>query len=202
MELISAFKSELFRPLVTLLIPGGIATAPYLVLLIAFFPQARSFGHDYPSTAVAIALAVITGVGLVLEDWGSRIEYFWDVCLDRRNVDQTKTWRKYLQLRLRDEIVGQRYLRTFLVRFKFELAMGPAWIAFAAGAIWLDHVTHFWTLSARFVLLPFALAVYSVYESYQTAKVMGDTRKLIVAAVESAPSKMAGTQADRGLTFE
>jgi hypothetical protein len=39
MELISAFKRELFRPLVTLLIPGGIAIAPYLVLVLRFRPK-------------------------------------------------------------------------------------------------------------------------------------------------------------------
>jgi len=126
MDFISAFKSELFRPLVTLLIPGVIAGGPYFVLVGQLVPPLRAFGSRHPSVATAIVIATITAIGLVLENWGSRVETFWDDCLARKDATHKSTWDRYLQLRLKDEIIGQRYLRTFLVRMKFELAMVPA----------------------------------------------------------------------------
>lgn len=188
MELIAAFKSELFRPLVTLVLPGGVASAPYLILAACLIPSVRTFGHEYPSTSVAIALACIVGIGLVLEDVGSRIEYRWDKRLNKRHADHLVTWDKYLQLKMRDEIVGQRYLRTLLVRLKFELAMVPAWLAFGIGIIWLNTLTAFWSLDHTLLYVtPFALAAYSAYESYSTSILMGRTRRLILAAMQEHP---------------
>jgi hypothetical protein len=186
MDFISAFKSELFRPLVTLLIPGGVATAPYFVLVGHLIPQIRNFWNDHPSTAVAIGIAVITGTGLVLENFGSRLENVWDFLLDKEIPGHKLIWERYLKLRIQDEIVGQRYLRSLLVRMKFELAMAPACIAGGFGGVWLNQITTFWTHGAyALTFAPLVFAIYFTYESYQSAKLMGETRKWIVQAASS-----------------
>ncbi len=66
MDFTSAFKSELFRPVVTLFIPGGVAAAPYFLLAGYYSPTTLKFWDDHPSTTVAVVVACIVAAGLVL----------------------------------------------------------------------------------------------------------------------------------------
>ena len=43
-DFISAFKSELFRPLATLVVPGGVAIGPYVLVAGYYFPAVITFG--------------------------------------------------------------------------------------------------------------------------------------------------------------
>ena len=125
----------------------------------------------------ALYLVVVLSVGLVLEDIGARIEQHWD-----KKINAKGSWVSYLKLELRDELVGQRYLRTVLTRLKFELAFAPALISFAIGIIWLQCLYDLWTGRAFVISLTFILilSLYSLYESYCSSKCLDDTRKLIV----------------------
>lgn len=76
MDFISAFKSELFRPLVKLFIPGAVASGPYLLLVGHYGVNARKFWEEHPSTTGAVVLGCIIAVDLVLENWGLRLEKF------------------------------------------------------------------------------------------------------------------------------
>ena len=198
MDFISAFKSELFRPLATLVVPGGVAIGPYVLVVAYYFPAVTSFWNDHPSAFVAILVICIVTVGLIVEDLGAFIERdFWDSKLARDNADHSDHWEQYLKLRLNDEIVGQRYLRTLLTRMKFELAMVPAFFFFWCGLLWLNRLYDLWRPS-RFALLTGVLLILTVYlllESYRSASVMSTTRTLIVQAVaESNPDLASANQ--------
>ncbi len=196
MDFISAFKSELFRPLATLVVPGGVAIGPYVLVATYYFPGVVSFWKDHPSAFVAILVICIIAVGLIVEDLGAYIERdFWDSKLARENEDHSDHWEQYLKLRLNDEIVGQRYLRTILTRMKFELAMVPAFFFFWCGLLWLNRLYDLWRLS-RFALLSGVLLILTIYlllESYRSASVMSATRTLIVQAVAQSYPELAGT---------
>jgi hypothetical protein len=185
-DFISAFKSELFRPLATLVVPGGVAIGPYVLVAGYYFPGIVSFWKEHPSAFVAVLVICIVAVGLIVEDLGAFIERdFWDSKLARENGDHSDHWEQYLKLRLNDEIVGQRYLRTLLTRMKFELAMVPAFFFFWCGLLWLNRLYDLWRPS-RFVLLSGVLLILTIYlllESYRSASVMSATRTLIVQAV-------------------
>lgn len=91
MDLTSAFKSEVYRPLVTLVVPGATALAPYVILLRERQPALRQFWNDHTTAAfVVIALAAIA-VGRFLETAGSRIELAWDKELDAATKGQFNT---------------------------------------------------------------------------------------------------------------
>jgi hypothetical protein len=85
MDFISAFKSELFRPLATLVVPGGVALGPYVLVAGYYFPDVISFWREHPSAFVAIVVISIVAVGLIVEDLGAFIERdFWDSKLAKR----------------------------------------------------------------------------------------------------------------------
>lgn len=194
MDFISAFKSELFRPLATLVVPGGVAMGPYVLVAGYYFPGVTSFWREHPSAFVAILVICIVAVGLIVEDLGAYIERdFWDSKLARENADHSDHWEQYLKLRLNDEIIGQRYLRTILTRMKFELAMVPAFFFFWCGLLWLNRLYGLWRPS-RFALLSGVLLIVTIYlllESYRSASVMSATRTLLVQAVRHSYPDLA-----------
>jgi hypothetical protein len=209
MDLISGFRSELFRPFVTLGIPGAISTGPYIIIVGHYFPQALIFWNDHPSAFITIIVITVFAVGLVLEDMGARIEFIWDCWLDRwaaalrtcvlRRAGSKRyhtanahlcDWTDYLELELTDEIIGERYLLTIVMRMKFELAMIPSLFLASCGIAWLQIIDKFWTWP-RFVLLLAALAllfIYLLWESLQSAKTLCETRAWII---EGAKQKYA-----------
>ena len=103
MDLISGFKSELFRPLVTLVVPGAVALAPHIVVVGHYFPQVPKFWDEHPSAFVGILVVAVIATGLILEDIGGCIETGWDKFLRRGKDDHYDKWIEYLQLRVESE---------------------------------------------------------------------------------------------------
>ena len=183
MDISSAFKSEVFRPTVTVLVPGIVALGPYIAISLHDFPQLRRFWDAHEPTFVAVILLLVLAVGMVLENLGALVEgHLWDGMIQKRTKCQRSDWYKYLSLVLKDEPIGQRYLRTVTLKLKFELAMIFALPICALGLRWFEKranvfgVSEFRMLAA--VLL--GLAVYCVFESYQSAKVLSKVRHQLV----------------------
>ena len=182
MDLGAPFRSEVFRPLVTLVIPGTVAIAPYVLLLRARYGAVRQFWNDHTSTSVAVlGLAAVT-IGLILEGVGAQIESRWDRRLTANDKSHDENWWRYLRLTLPLEPIGQRYLRTVTLAMKFEFAMAVALIVALAGTIWLNEAAPFVSRGGMFgtgvgVLL---LTGYLLYESWCSAKVLGRVRKELV----------------------
>ncbi|MEW6128132.1 MAG: hypothetical protein AB1757_13915 [Acidobacteriota bacterium] len=190
MDIISALKSELFRPLIILFIPGVTASSPYALLLGHYIPQVKFFRESQPSAFVVIITICALAVGLILEDVGSRIEVGWDKLLKKQDATHEENWNNYLRLKLKDEIVGQRYLQTFLTRMKFELSMAPALILFSIGLFWLNWVYSISVCaSLTITVVVLGLAAYLLWESYSSAQVLSNTRKQIIKAMKKTPIK-------------
>ncbi len=183
MDPVSGLKGELFRPLVSVLIPGVFAAAPFGLIAFLQYPLMERI---LASTVGAGAVILFGGliVGMVLEDIGSTIEVFiWKWV---KNEEREAEWSKYLSLKTNDEIIGERYLKSLHVRMKFELAMIPAIISFTSGANLCNHLfggatgLQMWCLTiAMSVLLGFL-----IWQAYLSGLVLADTRKQIIAACE------------------
>jgi len=78
----------LTRSLIVVLVPGIVATAPWILLIAIYFPLA---------------------VGGVLEGIGSNLEVKWDKERDS-DFDVQENWYKYLALTPSVEPVGFRYI--------------------------------------------------------------------------------------------
>lgn len=185
MDITSTFKKEIFRPLITLVIPGFTAVCPYLFVAADHFSGLKIFWSKNPYPFTGILFIIIIAVGLILEDIGSRIECCWDrsIC----GTENDDNWKNYLKLELKDEIIGQRYLRTILTRMKFELSMGPALLIFAGGFLWLNSKVEIIECYSCFVIfiLSVFLGVYILYESYAGAKLLRETRQTIIEGAEA-----------------
>jgi len=190
MNIGDAFKSEVVRPLTTVVVPGSIAVAPYVLVLGHYVPLVFSFWTAHPSAFVALIAISIFTAGLVLDNFGTHYEVsFIDRRLQKCDATHDETWRAYLGLRIKDEFVGQRYLRLKVERLKFELSMAPAMLSFAIGLFWLQCLHEIWRWPGFILLFAVLLlgAYYFLREAHKTACVLADTRKILVKAVAAAP---------------
>lgn len=191
MDLISGLKSELFRPLVTLVVPGAIAIAPYVIVVQHYIPDVGAFWTHHSSAFVGIVIVAIVAAGMVLEDIGAQLETFWDKRNRKRDADEENRWNRYLALNTQDQIIGQRYLRTLSMRMKFELSATPALLLHSAGLYWVHYVCP-GTFSrcgiSSLCLGLAAVGAYMAYESYCSTRVLARVRKVIVDAIESTPA--------------
>jgi hypothetical protein len=137
-EIFSAFGSEIFRPLVTIVIPGAMAISVWFVVLLQKFTLLRALVEaNHPETTLLLTLASIAA-GLLVEDIGSRIESsYFDKRLGAKPAfsNHVEEWNQYLRLAFKTEPVGQGYLRTILLRFKFELGIAIALLSSGLGLL-------------------------------------------------------------------
>ncbi len=187
MDMTAPFKTEVLRPIITLVAPGIIACGPFALILGHYVPAVKEFWTVHPNAFAVLLGLVVLAVGFVIEDIGSFVEsHVWDSILAKRNPAHLKDWKRYLKLQLNDELVGQRYLRTKLVQLKFELAMSPALLVFWIGLMWLNGIHQFWACVATILvsLTVFVGVAYLLYESWKTAGVLSETRAFIPEAVD------------------
>ena len=188
MDLIAGLKSELFRPLVTLFIPGAVAVGPYVLLIrFRFQDSCDAFWKEHPVAFLWVVLISVLAAGLVLEDLGSRIESSaWDRLLKRKSPESETEWRTYLRLRVNEEIVGQRYLDSILVRMKFELSMSLALLIHAFGLGYVSLTDSFLDPLELGVVVVFllGLSLYLLLESWDSAQLLVELRRDIIKACE------------------
>ena len=192
MDLSSSLKSEIFRPLVTLVVPGAIALGPYLIVARNYFDEVKTFWDDHPSAFVAVLAICILAAGTILENIGTAIERLWDRRLNKRTGNKhDKDWHDYLKLEVKDEVIGQRYLRIAVTWLKFELAMLPALFLFWLGFLWVNHLHEVWSAGYFFwfSVVVWCLGLYLGYESWRSAKALAAIRKDVIGAVNSRSTK-------------
>ena|SRR6185436_13948221 len=199
MDLTAPFKPEFLRPITTLIVPGTIAVGPFVLVLGDYVAPVANFWDDH-TTAFAVLLAIsVLAAGFIIEDVGANIEfYLWDKELNKKNPTHLINWNEYLKLRIDNELVGERYLDAKVTQLKFELSMAPALIIFWSGLLWLQVLHPMWSIIGFILvtLLLFTSAVYLLWESWQTAKVLSKTRALIIEAINAGPK---GTAAEHKL---
>jgi hypothetical protein len=184
LDLIAGLKSELFKPLVTLLVPGAIAVGPYVLVAHGRIPACETFWKEHSVAFVSVVLIGVIAAGLVLENIGSRIESGWDKLLGRKIKGFEDDWHAYLRLRNTDDVVGQRYLRTILTRMKFELSAAPALVFHIFGMVWVKWLFDVpgWLDLIIIILFLIVLTIYLVWESFSSAKVLAKVRADIIAS--------------------
>src|SRR6516164_8132654 len=127
MNLFAAFQSEVFRPLVTLLIPGAFGISSWTIVLLWKYPHLKGLAFAYPIETAVILFFVIPAAGMLIEDLGARFETYRDGKLDKKsNGEHTRLWDDYLRTAYGkdNEPIGRGYIRTVVLRLKFELGMG------------------------------------------------------------------------------
>jgi hypothetical protein len=180
----SVLRTDVFRSVVTIIIPGLVATSPFLALVARYCPWLSEFVRQNAGLSSLALLLIAMTAGHVIEDLGSRIEaHFWDACLKRRNKRFIQEWKDYLRLAFEHEPVGQHYLKTILLRFKFETNLAVSLIVSLLGMISYGVVVGgpgYCVCSG--ILFPL-LAAYLLYESKTSCKVLADIRHQLLKGV-------------------
>lgn len=184
-ELFSALGSAVFFPLVSLVLPGLTAIAPWFLCLMEV-PLVRGVVEpNHTETAFVLMLASIF-VGIVVDDIGIRIESLW---LDRQRDARTKgrhfsEWWAYLRKPVAIEPSGRRHLRSLVARLKFELGV-PVGLVLATPAIWLNPAASN-RQAAIVVASTTLLAVYLLTEAAATHEALGRLRHELLRELQAA----------------
>lgn len=188
MDFVSAVKSDAFAPVLTYIVPGAFAVGPYVLVLIELQPSIDRFWQTHPTIFSILMTIIVLFVGALLEELGTRLELRWDKRIGVTN------WERYLQLRVKDEIVGQRYLRIILMRMKFELSMVLAIPLMLIGLAWFNQVYPYssWGTISWIVAFFVLVTMYLLWESYQSAVLLNTTRSLIIEAVQQEAPRQVG----------
>jgi hypothetical protein len=189
-EIASPLKPETFRPFATLVIPGTAATAPYIAGLAYRSPAIRAFVQDHELIFGTLCLLVVVAAGFVLEDVGSRIEKRAWLPL-QGDANEEGIWWEYLRTAFIHEPVGQRYLRTIVLRLKFELSFGLSLIPMWLGFLWLNRQVEVipGSLWCAFSILTFLLCAVLLFESYRSTVLLTRIRRELAKSIITQPTQ-------------
>ena len=208
MDVESALKDQFFRPLIRTIVPGAIATAPWVEWVATSVSRVDGFRQAQPLGFILLAGIVAIAAGLVLEDLGSRIETALDDWGSGRvrdgeqpgSVEHRDCWDAYLALGESTRTHADDYLDSILLRFKFELSMVPALISCAIGLETLfvavpEPVPV--SIVVASVVIPAGVALYLWFETRASWSLLHRIRSEIVRAARSnAPTAAAGVAVD------
>lgn len=186
MEKLTSLNLSFDRVLMQLVLPGAIAAFPFLSLYFDRQPDVyKVLTQDSITYLVTFCLFISLLVGFGIEGIGSRLEVFrFDKCLKTKFPEFNSTWEKYLQLSYKNDPIGQRYLRNIVFRMKLELSMALSLICLNLGMICYErYYTVFFDKLLNISILHIIPAFASIYlyqEAWASAKVLHNTRKLLV----------------------
>ena len=175
MDFIAPLKNEIYRPIVTIIIPGIAALAPFAYLLAVNYPVLAQAANGYPTLAAVLSFLAVNAAGLILEDLGSWIE---KSIFDRSHSNKKKMredWYDYLRLQYDKEPIAMDYIRSIVLRFKFELSFAIALVFAEIGCFIIKCTTvpNFpWV-----VLVPiFIVGLYLFWEAHRGSKLLAELR--------------------------
>src|SRR3954471_9223085 len=103
MDLTAPFRTEVLRPITTLVVPSTIAIGPFVMILEDYVDAVAKFRTDHTSAFAIFVVISVLAAGFIVEDLGASIELRgWDTILDKRNSSHKTNWDKYLKLQLND----------------------------------------------------------------------------------------------------
>jgi uncharacterized RDD family membrane protein YckC len=177
------FKREIFRPFVTLLIPGAVAIIPYILIVMHYQPWLLHLVTKNSGFTLTLLIFLAVAVGLIIEDLGACIESgVLDKFLQKKNSNHMADWDEYLKLTFEKEPIGQQYLDTIVLRMKFELGFCIALLVLWVGLLWFNIIRGFCSWDS-FLIITGIIIIFCGYllrESYDSARTLSKTRSLLI----------------------
>lgn len=156
MDPFGAFKSEVFRPIASIVLPGFLALGPFVIVTCNASEAVQTFFDRHETAAYLLLLGAATVFGMLLECIGASIERGIDECMEKeylKGVDEI--WDRYLSEK-GVETNARRFLGTLVTRLKFINSLIPAVVISSIGMFWLhlqvQSLTH-WQVAAFAVLI-------------------------------------------------
>jgi hypothetical protein len=175
-EITAAFQSEVFHPIATLVAPGFFSLSTVAVGVWLRHPTIQKVAEAHPGLATAVAVLVVLTAGLITEDLGARLEHYFDEGLEKEDgyMQHEEQWYDYLRIAFDKEPVGHRYLKTLVLRLKFELGMAVASFFFAGGALYIPTL---WRWRVVMVGVALLALLFFAYEAKSSNRTLSDLRR-------------------------
>ena len=132
-EVLSAFNSEVLRPILTILVPGMIAISSFIVGLLQGSGVMLAVADAKRLESAAIVLIAALTAGKILEDVSTHIETWFDSRRKKEDALIEKEWYDYLALPLERDQIGRGYIRSLLLYLKFEFGISLGFLVCAIG---------------------------------------------------------------------
>ena len=186
----TALHSGAFRNLITILVPGFLASLPFFSIGYYHTPiELRSVDLATISTPIAIvlivaALSFVLALGMVSDEVGRRLEVAWDRWFrrDRGDVQFLESeWKRYLRTPAKSdndstEIVAHGYLADLVLLLRFEANLASALFICFVGMVFQCGDSDVLYSPRRWVFLIVALAfLLSCNEMRNTMKLLAST---------------------------
>lgn len=188
----SAFTSEVFRPLVTLLIPGAIAISTWFVGFLWHSPDLQTLVNNNHAEVGLLLVLAMTFAGLVLEDMGARVETWMDSRKEKQDRTHSENWYAYLRTAFRADPIGRRYVRTLVLRLKFELGIAFAMLSAGTGVLWLWSMGLTCKLVFTSELLCLLFTAWGLVEGRSTHNILAKNRANLLGDIRVVPPPPAG----------
>ncbi len=195
METIKGLKLDVNRIILELFIPGIFSVLPLFFLFINKFPAAREYFSQSEGMASLTLVILSLTAGLILEDLGSLFEaHILDSINLKKYPNHFKEWEEYLELNIpkESELVAQRYLRTILLRMKFEMSFAFSLIIMIVGLTILQVEIRFCESNCPFIIwcvtLPFFVTIFLIGESKSSSVLLIKTRSKIINSIKKVIS--------------
>jgi hypothetical protein len=157
----------------TILLPGLIAVSSVVVGLLQWSSTLRQLAEARRlETGIIVLLAALV-VGEMLEDFGSHIETIFDSRKKRQDPLFEKEWYEYLSLAFPRDPIGRGYIRSLVLRLKFELglALGICGLGFG---VFTTEMPTCWKITTA--LLSFGLVIWMLVEAHDTHDTLAKLR--------------------------
>ena len=183
MNFFSAFQSEVFRPLVTLLIPGALGISSWTIALLWKYPALKELITQNHTETAWVLVLIVTAVGVVIEDFGARIETAFDSAANKIHTDHLDNWYAYLRTSFVADPIGRRYVRSLVLRLKFELGTVFGSVLAAGGLVWLACLGMKGSTFVTLILFCFILAGWECFEAKATHGALANCRRELLKEI-------------------
>jgi fucose permease len=188
MNFFAAFQSEIFRPLVTLLIPGALAISSWLVALSWKFPGLKAAMMAHATETYWVLFFAITALGILIEDCGARIELHFDKLANEKTKGKhDEEWKEYLRTAFVADPIGRGYARSLVLRLKFQLGVLLGSIVAALGLIWLMFLGMDCRGAILLILLAAANAAWHYHAVHDVHQALADVRATLAGNIRIIP---------------
>jgi len=195
MDLTSALKNDILRPLGTIFIPAAVAVTPSAYFIVQGHSDFLAIYKEYTTATNIAIVAFLFVVGMYFEDIGSHIEQ----CFYRmyKTQDSDDAWHAYLKSDSKATTISSDYLMTVVARMKFELSMIPAIFLGTVAGLWTADKSSniglwtggFWTWAVIAVLL----LAYTVFEVRTSVRWLDKERRALFKNGEQGGSSKGGS---------
>jgi len=178
---------NLTRSVLTILIPGAVASAPWLLWALIEIDPTGNYYEKYAFPIHVLSFVVAVVVGSIINTLVSYIELAWDNSQGSKDAPKIgdswleKDWYAYLSSAFGEtEPVGYRYLSHLVSALYFELGMiGAVPIGVLAVAVFLMHHNHCaWAVASVVAAAAFGALFYKTAQ--HTHLVLCKTRREIL----------------------